>query len=443
MSAAPIPCPWAAQARQRPHDPALIRADGSAISWSALDAQAARTQAGLPGPEDRPLLHIPGRVADDVVLLVASLRAGRDLLLLAPRLPESEVEAMARRLQAVRYTPRTTTSSVTTDSLRGGTLILTSGSTGDPRWIRHPVAAHVASATAASQALDLRTRDRWLWSLPMHHVGGLSILFRCALAGAAVVLPRDAFWPLPEGVTHLSLVPTQLQDALDSAVPVPASLRDVVLGGAALPGSLLESAVEAGWPVRTSYGMTETASMVTLSDRWVLPVSEHPHAGRALPHADLDIEQGRILVRTEALADGVADIEGWFATADAGTLDKDGRLTVRGRLDRVIISGGENLDPVRIERAIRALPGVGTVTVVGVPDEKWGERPVAFVAMKDGSPPQLSSLRTALLPILESYAIPDRFLPFPPPAPGQLKIRHADLVKAAREEQVNKGPQSD
>lgn len=268
----------------------------------------------------------------------------------------------------------------------------------------------------------------------MHHVGGLSILFRCALAGAAVVLPAEAFWPLPEGVTHLSLVPTQLQEALDSTVPVPASLRDVVLGGAALSGSLLERAIAAGWPVRTSYGMTETASMVTLSDLWSRPVPDHPHAGRALPHADVDVEQGRILVRTEALADGVADMEGWFATADAGALDARGHLTVQGRLDRVIISGGENLDPVRIERAIQALPGVEKASVVGVPDEKWGERPVAFVVMKDGSPPNPDAIRSALQPVLESYAIPDRFLPFPSPVPGQLKVRHADLVAAAREE---------
>ena len=431
MSALLIPCPWAAQARQQPHQPAIIRPDGSALTWSELDKRIRHAQATLPGPADRPLLHIPGRTVDDVALLVASLRAERDLLLLAPRLPEVDVDAMARRLQAVRLVPGAAGKPVATGTLGGGTLILTSGSTGDPRWIRHGVAAHVVSAAAVSQALDLRARDRWLWSLPMHHVGGLSILFRCAQVGAALVLPSTGF---PDGITHLSLVPTQLQEALDSGVPVPGSLQDVVLGGAALSSALLQRAVGAGWPVRTSYGMTETASMVTLSDRWTLPVPDHPHAGCALPHADVDIEKGRILVRSDALADGVADMEGWFATADAGILSEKGHLTVQGRLDRVIISGGENLDPVRIERAIRALPGVGMVTVVGVPDPKWGERPVAFVAMKDGSPPSSDALRTALQTALESYAIPDRILPFPPPTPGQLKIRHADLVAAAREE---------
>jgi O-succinylbenzoic acid--CoA ligase len=427
-----VPCPWAVQARRRPQDPALIRADGSVITWSGLDAQALQLQASLPGPADRPLLHIPGRTADDVVRLVAALRAGRDLLLLAPRLPEPEVESMARRLQAVRFTAQPAgTPAAPTEALSGGTLILTSGSTGDPRWIRHAVAAHVVSATAVTAALDLRAGDRWLWSLPMHHVGGLSILFRCALAGAALVLPTEAFWPLPEGITHVSLVPTQLQGALEAGTRPPASLREVVLGGAAMPGPLLQQAVAAGWPVRTSYGMTETASMVTLSARWQPPIPETPHAGSALAHADVDIDRGRIVVRTPALADGVADMDGFFATADAGTLDARGHLSVHGRLDRVIISGGENLDPVRIEQAIRALPGVSTVTVVGVPDEKWGERPVAFVAMKDGSPPDPESLRAALAPVLEPYAIPDRVLPFPPPLPGQLKVRQADLVAAA------------
>ncbi|MDA0379555.1 MAG: AMP-binding protein, partial [Bacteroidetes bacterium] len=281
----------------------MILSDGSRITWSDLDRRIRAAEAALPGPADGLLLHLPGRDVSDLVLLVAALRAGRDLLLVAPRLPEPEVEAMARRLDAVRvpasgasaFLGAGTQPAVETPMLRGGTRLLTSGSTGDPRWIRHDVAAHVVSATAVTGALGLGSADGWLWSLPMHHVGGLSILFRCALAGAALILPSETFWPLSEGVTHLSLVPTQLQDALDAGVPVPASLRAVLLGGAAVPAVLLRRAVDAGWPVRTSYGMTETASMVTLSQTWAHPVPDPPHAGAPLPHAHTGIEDGRVV----------------------------------------------------------------------------------------------------------------------------------------------------
>ncbi|MDA0874180.1 MAG: AMP-binding protein [Bacteroidetes bacterium] len=434
-----MPCPWAAQARKHPDATAVILSDGSRITWSDLDRRIRAAEAALPGPADGLLLHLPGRDVSDLVLLVAALRAGRDLLLVAPRLPEPEVEAMARRLDAVRvpasgasaFLGAGTQPAVETPMLRGGTRLLTSGSTGDPRWIRHDVAAHVVSATAVTGALGLGSADGWLWSLPMHHVGGLSILFRCALAGAALILPSETFWPLSEGVTHLSLVPTQLQDALDAGVPVPASLRAVLLGGAAVPAVLLRRAVDAGWPVRTSYGMTETASMVTLSQTWAHPVPDPPHAGAPLPHAHTGIEDGRVVVRSAALADGVADMDGCFATSDAGSLDRQGHLTILGRLDRVIISGGENIDPVRIERAIESIPGVEKATVIGIPDVRWGERPVAFVAMTDGNPPDATQLESHLRALLESYTVPDRILPFPSLPPGALKLRHADLRAAA------------
>lgn len=282
----------------------------------------------------------------------------------------------------------------------------------------------------------------------MHHVGGLSILWRCAVAGATVIAPPatedGTRWMVsedPNAPTHASLVPTQLRDVLASGVR-PVHLKEVILGGASIAFELLQEAVNLDWPVRTSYGMTETASMVCLSSRWTAedvqqatqPRTSAPvvHSGPPLAHAEVDIDTSRILVRSESLADGVADVGGWYAAQDAGVLDDQGRLVVNGRLDRVIISGGENIDPSLIEQALLRIPDIATATVIGVPDARWGERPIAFVTMASEGRPNQEAIRAALAESLESFALPDHILLHPEPQEGQLKVTLAELIRLAR-----------
>ncbi|MDT8369557.1 MAG: AMP-binding protein, partial [Longimicrobiales bacterium] len=212
-------------------------------------------------------------------------------------------------------------------------------------------------------------------------------------------------------ITHASLVPTMLRRVLD-ARPEGADatgLRAVLVGGAAADPDLLRRAVEAGIPVAATWGMTETASQVATATP-AETAADPTHAGRALPGVALRASAaGRLEVRTPTLALGelvdgrvrpLADGEGWFATDDLGAIDPHGFVRVTGRLSDRIISGGVNVDPVEVEREIRALDWARDVAVFGVPDPEWGERVVAAVVVAPGEGRGAPALLAALLAAL-------------------------------------------
>ena len=270
------------------------------------------------------------------------------------------------------------------------TVILSSGSTGLPKAVVHSMRAHVASAVGAATNIPLRPGDRWLWSLPLYHVSGLSILVRCAVAGATVVGVSNASHLNAEllkdqRITHLSVVATQLRRLMESEqFPAP-HLKAVLLGGSSVPSVLVDEARARGVAVHTTYGLTEMASQVTTSLATCDPIT----SGRVLPNRELQVaDNGEILVRGETLCLGyyrdgrivpAVDEDGWFHTRDRGALDEAGQLTVAGRIDNMFISGGENIYPEVIERELLKLPNVEQAIVVPKPDEEFGARPVAFV----------------------------------------------------------------
>ncbi|HHH13629.1 MAG TPA: hypothetical protein ENJ98_05280 [Thiolapillus brandeum] len=273
-------------------------------------------------------------------------------------------------------------------------LISTSGSQGSPRLVALTGGNLRAAAAAANRLLAFGAGDRWLLCLPLHHVAGVSVVLRAWLAGAGVVLQA----PFSPGallrrlerrdVTHLSLVPTQLHRLLqhEPGFRPPPELRVVLLGGAPADPALVQRALALGWPLCPSYGLTEAASQVATlfppPARWSAGL-----AGRPLPHLEVALAgDGRIRIRGESVAPWVLEAEaahaladgaGWFTTGDLGTLDGEGRLTVLGRADEVIISGGEKIHPAVLEAELARCPGIDEVAVVGLEDETWGSRVVA------------------------------------------------------------------
>jgi len=368
---------------------------------------------------------------------------------------------------------------------RRATLVFTSGTTGPPTAVLHSWANHLYSAKGSNANLPLRPErseevvsglrperseevvsglrperseevsrrlswmrpgDRWLLSLPLYHVGGLAILVRCALAGAAVAVPDpDASLSAmldASGATHVSLVATQLRRLLVAQDgPLPRRVRGVLLGGGPLPEGLLHRGHARGWPLHTSYGSTEMASQVTTTPPGA-PLAALRTAGRCLPHRRLRIDDdGQILVAGSTLCLGRADgdqvqnprVDGWFPTGDLGHIDAQGRLHVRGRTDRQFVSGGENIQPEEIEAALERLDGIGRAVVVPVPDEEYGRRPVAFVRSDEGGVPD--DWRDALAAALPSFKIPDAVHELPdaaiPTAVG-MKVDRALLRRRAR-----------
>lgn len=253
-------------------------------------------------------------------------------------------------------------------------VVETSGSSGTPKRVLLSRRAVLASVRATERRLG--GAGRWVLRLPPSYVAGLQVTIRSLVAGHEPVGP-DEPWPDDEG-WFTSLVPTQLHRMLDEPTDLDALRRahTVLLGGGPIDAALRARAEAAGVRVVATYGSAETAGGCV-------------YDGLPLDGVAVKIEAtGRILIGGPTLFDGyegdpeqtaAALVDGWFATADAGVLDDDGLLQVLGRLDDVVVSGGVNVPGPAVAARLRAHPDVSAAEVVGVPDEEWGNRLVAFV----------------------------------------------------------------
>jgi len=465
-------CPIHRHAQARPDALALWIPERQ-WTYAELDAAIAATcvqlrKADLPdGSRVAFRLH---RGPDLVILLWALWRSGHVAMPLSTRLPAPEARRTAQRMGArllvtrdsklldeeselatcapdrlVEREGRGTPNPSPQPIHRRATLVFTSGSTGTPKGVLHSWANHLYSAKGSNANLSLYPGDRWLLSLPLYHVGGLAILVRCALAGAAVAIPDpDASLSASlgaTGATHASLVATQIRRLLDAGGgPSPQRVRGILLGGGPLPGALLRRGHTRGWPLLTSYGSTEMASQVTTTSPGA-PLADLRTAGRCLPHRRVRIdEDGQILVAGSTLCLGVADgehvqdprVSGWYPTGDLGHLDAQGRLHVEGRADRQFVSGGENIQPEEIEAALERVGGIERAVVVPVPDEEYGQRPVAFVQTVTGTVP--GHWRDALAAELPRFKLPNAVHELPDAAiQGRMKVDRAFLSQRARE----------
>jgi len=274
-------------------------------------------------------------------------------------------------------------------------LIATSGSSGRPKAVVITGAALAASAAASVEITPLRAGDVWLACLPLFHIGGFSIVARCALAGAQALLHQgfDAervHRALVEArVSHVSLTPTMLAQLLALDKPAPHTLRHVLVGGAALPTELAHRAAAAGWPVQPTYGMSETCAQIATLPRlpsdWRTGRLGQPLAGAEIARDD----EGRLKVRGPMLMHGYANPDfapgdglcgGWFVTNDLAEISPAGDLTILGRADETIVSGGKKIHPAAIEFLLAQCPGVDLVVVAGRPDPVWGEIVTAVFA---------------------------------------------------------------
>jgi O-succinylbenzoic acid--CoA ligase len=256
-------------------------------------------------------------------------------------------------------------------------VVATSGTTGAAKPVPLTVSQLLFSAFGSAIRLGHLPGDRWILPLPLNHVGGLSVLLRCAWYATTVDLhprfdPAEVDRAVEDGATLISVVPVLLERLLDHRGdrPFPPHLRCVLVGGAGTPEALAERCRRIGAPVALSWGMTEAASQVATRFPGELDLRGAPPMPFAIVRAD---EAGRLHVSGPLVGGGE------LATSDRGAIDGDGRVVVLGRVDDVFLSGGENVDPAEIEAALRAHPSVRDAAVVGVPDPTWGARPVAFL----------------------------------------------------------------
>ncbi len=459
-----ISCLLSTTALRAPLETALS-SPGVEVSYGELDSLVSGTARRMAekgvGRGDRVALVVD-RSVEAVILLLAAIRAGAVACPIAMRLPEATAAERCRSLGvSLIVSDRPLGTAVAAKALIEraprenpnaeppfsedipATIVFTSGSSGAARPALHTYGNHYFSALGAQDNMPLACGDRWLLSLPLWHVGGLAILFRCLLAAATVVLPdpADSLAESIRKVTHASMVSTQLRRLLREAEPGEAyPEKALLLGGGAVSPALIDEAVRCGIPVYTSYGLTEMASQVTATPPGAAPEALRT-SGRVLPWRELRCDEGgQIMVRGRTRFAGYIegdrlarpfDEEGWFATGDMGRLDASGRLIVRGRMDHLLISGGENILPEEIEVVLAGVAGVERVVVVGVMDEEYGQRPVAFVGTADGTidVPRLCAAVEAVLP---RFMTPDAFYPWPTDLAGEgLKPDRSQLRRRA------------
>lgn len=338
------------------------------------------------------------------------------------------------------------------------TSFYTTGTTGLPKGVYYSHRQLVLHTLAVAQALgnaphaSFGARDVYMPVTPMFHVHAWGLPYVATMLGVKQVYPGryvpDVLLGLiaREKVTFSHCVPTILQMMLGSPALGANTLRGwkVIIGGSALPLPLARVAVERGVDVIAGYGMSETCPILTLAhlkpamldwnDERRLPVL--CRAGRTIPFVQLRIvdpgmndvahdgvAQGEVVVRSPWLTQGYLGEEerseelwrgGWLHTGDVGTIDADGYLKIVDRIKDVVKTGGEWVSSLDIEDLVLRVPGVAEAAVVGVPDDKWGERPVAFVVRKPGdAQPDEEAIRKHVHAFAErgaisKYAVPDR-----------------------------------
>jgi acyl-CoA synthetase (AMP-forming)/AMP-acid ligase II len=353
-----------------------------------------------------------------------------------------------------------------------GVLLFTSGTTGPPKGAvlrhKHLVSYILGSVEFGSAAEE----DAALVSVPPYHIAGIAAIASSVYSGRRLVqLPNfsaEAWLELArsERVTNAFVVPTMLArvvDALgDSASADLPHLRALSYGGGKMPQPVIEKAMTL-FPdtnFANAYGLTETSSTITIlgpEDHRTAAESDDPEirrrlvsVGRALPSVEVQIcdedgsplgpgERGEIYVRGEQVSgeylgrDRGVDGDGWFATRDGGWMDADGYLFIEGRVDDIIVRGGENMSPGEIEDVLLEHEAVADAAVVGIPDEQWGEAVAAVVVAKPGRSVGEPELQAWVKDRLRSSRTPERIefreqLPYNETGKLLRRIVRAELV---------------
>lgn len=337
-------------------------------------------------------------------------RSGPALLPLAADAQQGDVALAAHHGSELHEAPHATAA-----------VIRTSGSTGLPKNIVLSADALLASASASESVMG--GSGQWLLALPAHYVAGLQVLVRSIAAETTpVVLPSghfdtaafvEASKQLTGDLRFTSLVPAQLMRLLETRAGVTALRRfdGILIGGQALPEPIRDRAQLLGLPVYRTYGSSETSGGCVYN-------------GRPLPGVEMNIVDGQVELTGPTLSDGYladdgtfdhARMEGvfvdrdgrhWYRTGDLATID-DGALTVLGRADNVIVSGGVNVNLDRVERVVHTLAGLEDAVVVGAADDRWGQVPVVVT---DVSGTRLDEVQDAVSQQLGKPARPNRIV---------------------------------
>ncbi|MGF1671434.1 MAG: AMP-binding protein [Balneolaceae bacterium] len=315
---------------------------------------------------------------------------------------------------------------------------LTSGSSGKPKIVPLKRRQMYYGAYASEQNFKPDANRYWLLCLPVNHVGGASIIIRSLLYGTAIY--RMDKFDRHQVSTFLSenrlfqaasLVPTMLHRLLlDPLFQAHRELKAILLGGGPVTPALVKKSIERGLPVVQSYGMTETCAQIA-ANPLLMPSGTHSPSksvGKLFAPNQIRIrdnqkkplkinESGMIWLKGPQVFDGYLnkqdnrqafDEDGWFNTGDYGHINAHGYIFIETRRSDLIVTGGENVNPVDVESALEGFEEIGQAAVIGIPDEEWGERVIAYIEPVSVSKYSFTSekIRNRLREILPLYKIP-------------------------------------
>jgi len=301
-------------------------------------------------------------------------------------------------------------------------ILFTSGSSGKPKAVMLSFENLIQSAVIGNKVLNQTSEDKWLASLPFYHIGGFLIIFRALMFGASIIIPDSlSNDDLSESInkhkpTLASLVSNQLKKFVDENFIPPKELRMVLLGGGFSDKELILKAIDKGWKIAKVYGSTETSSFISFMN--YEDVKKKPEAsGRAIsPNKITMTYKGEIVVQSPAVMKGYFNNEenssklknNFYYTGDVGRLDDEGYLFVETKRSDLIISGGENINPIEVENEILFHPKIDEVCVIGIEDNKWGQIVSAAVVLKENNILSENELKDFLKDKLTSFKIPKR-----------------------------------
>lgn len=339
-------------------------------------------------------------------------------------------------------------------------FFLTSGSTGVPKIV--PIKRRQVFYAAKSSERNFRPdKNRyWLLCLPLNHVGGVSVIYRSLLYGSAIYLTTRFQKEDIRSLLHenkmfeaASMVPTMLLALLEeSFFRVQFNFKGLLLGGGPISLALINEATTRGIPIVISYGMTETFGQIVANPTLRSGGMYIPKKSVGVIFRDNEmeirgengqpvstLESGRIWLKGPQVFDGyldssrnedVFDMDGWFDTGDFGHVNRMGQLYIESRRTDLIITGGENVNPYQIEEQLQLHPDIDEAAVIGVPDEKWGQRVVAFLVLSPEAEtePSTSGLTEFLRSKLRGFSIPKEYVLISHlPKTGTQKVKRQEL----------------
>jgi O-succinylbenzoic acid--CoA ligase len=302
-------------------------------------------------------------------------------------------------------------------------VIFTSGSTGKPKGVVHTFSSLINNIKNGSEILNHKENDRWLASLPFYHIGGFQIICRSFYYGCSIILPESLQTNhLAKSITdfnptHISLVSTQLERLIHQKIKPDELLQVSLIGGGFVEDELMIEADKLGWKPYRVYGSSETASMISAISVNEI-ISKPQSVGKPFNNVEIKLsDDSEILIKSNSLFTKYLDdeketslklINGFYHSGDLGCVDDDGYLFIEARRTDLIVTGGENVNPIEVEKALLQIPSVKEACVFPKQNKTWGQIVACALVVTD-SLIDSKSIKEKLKLTLAGYKIPKEY----------------------------------